>query len=188
MEKTTEIGQRIRKIMENLTLQEFADSIGVSVRALSNYLNGRMPKKSIIKNICDNYGVSSTWLRSGEGPMYASSGDLNFSDTSEIFEGGMCSQPIENTKLQVDNFSDMSEKLRLRQKLEQSLGKILELQERLLALTEQNAELRIRFERLQIDIDRRDQRIRELENENAQLREARKGVSPVFRAATGEAN
>ena len=175
MEKTTEIGQRIRKIMENLTLQEFADSIGVSVRALSNYLNGRMPKKSIIKNICDNYGVSPTWLRSGEGPMYASSGDLNFSDTSEIFEGGMCSQPIENTKLQVDNFSDMSEKLRLRQK-------------RLLALTEQNAELRIRFERLQIDIDRRDQRIRELEKENAQLRESRKGASPVFRAATGEAN
>lgn len=100
----------------------------------------------------------------------------------------MCSQPIENTKLQVDNFSDMSEKLRLRQKLEQSLGKILELQERLLALTEQNAELRIRFERLQIDIDRRDQRIRELEKENAQLRESRKGASPVFRAATGEAN
>ena len=153
MEKTTEIGQRIRKIMENLTLQEFADSIGVSVRALSNYLNGRMPKKSIIKNICDNYGVSATWLRSGEGPMYASSGDLNFSDTSEIFEGGMCSQPIENAKLQVDNFSDMSEKLRL-----------------------------------QIDIDRRDQRIRELEKEDAQLRESRKGVSPVFRAATGEAN
>lgn len=100
----------------------------------------------------------------------------------------MCSQPIENAKLQVDNFSDMSEKLRLRQKLEQSLGKILELQERLLALTEQNAELRIRLERLQIDIDRRDQRIRELEKENAQLRESRKGGSPVFRAATGEAN
>ena len=100
----------------------------------------------------------------------------------------MCSQPIENAKLQVDNFSDMSEKLRLRQKLEQSLGKILELQERLLALTEQNAELRIRLERLQIDIDRRDQRIRELEKENAQLRESRKGASPVFRAATGEAN
>ena len=177
MEKTTEIGQRIRKIMENLTLQEFADSIGVSVRALSNYLNGRMPKKSIIKNICDNYGISATWLRSGEGPMYASGSDPNFSDMSEIFEGGVSSQPIENTSLQADSFSDMSEKLRLRQKLEQSLEKILELQERLLSLTEQNAELRLQLQA-------RDTRIRELEKENAQLREARKGAAALQHDAT----
>ncbi|WP_302580080.1 hypothetical protein, partial [uncultured Desulfovibrio sp.] len=62
--------------------------------------------------------------------------------------------------------SDMSEGLRLRQKLEQSLEKMVELQERLLSLTEQNAELRLQLER-------RDLRIRELEKENAGLREAR---------------
>lgn len=58
---------------------------------------------------------------------------------------------------------------------------MLELQERLLSLTEQNADLRLQLER-------RDLRIRELERENAGLREAQKGASPVFRAATGEAN
>ena len=62
-------------------------------------------------------------------------------------------------------------------------------------LVRENAELcialehaKLEIERKNLLIDRRDQRIRELEKENAQLRESRKGVSPVFRAATGEAN
>lgn len=181
MEQIVDIGQRIRKIMENLTLQEFADSIGVSVRALSNYLNGRTPKKAIIKNICDNYGVSATWLRSGEGPMYAKDSAPDLSDMSEVLEGEGAKHPIENTRSDIEFFSDTSEKLRLRQKLEQSLEKMVELQERLLSLTEQNAELRLQLER-------RDLRIRELEKENAGLREANKGAAAVHDNAEWQAS
>lgn len=65
---------------------------------------------------------------------------------------------------------------------------VVELQQQLLnALREQNQIIQENAD-LRIQLERRDQRIRELEKENAQLRESRKGASPVFRAATGEAN
>ena len=70
MEKNKNFGYRIRTIMENLTLQEFADSINVTVRALSNYIAGRVPRKSVLQKICDRYGVVPRWLLTGEGPMY----------------------------------------------------------------------------------------------------------------------
>ena len=70
MENNKNFGYRIRTIMENLTLQEFADSINVTVRALSNYLAGRVPRKSVLQKICDRYGVVPRWLLTGEGPMY----------------------------------------------------------------------------------------------------------------------
>ena len=57
---------------------------------------------------------------------------------------------------------------------------MLELQERLLSLTEQNADLRLQLER-------RDLRIRELERENAGLREAQKGAASIYRSHTGDA-
>ena len=57
---------------------------------------------------------------------------------------------------------------------------MLELQERLLSLTEQNADLRLQLER-------RDLRIRELEKENAGLREAQKGAARLYCSHTGDA-
>lgn len=57
---------------------------------------------------------------------------------------------------------------------------MLGLQERLLSLTEQNADLRLQLER-------RDQRIRELEKENAELREAQKGPARIYCSHTGDA-
>ena len=101
------------------------------------------------------------------------------SDMSEVLEGEGTRQPIENTGSDIEFFSDTSEKLGLRQKLEQSLEKMVELQERLLSLTEQNADLRLQLKE-------RDLRIRELEKENAGLREERKGAAAVYRAATGD--
>ena len=57
---------------------------------------------------------------------------------------------------------------------------MLELQERLLSLTEQNADLRLQLER-------RDLRIRELEKEIAGLREAQKGAARLYCSHTGDA-
>ena len=111
--------------------------------------------------------------------MYENSNGLNFSDTSEALGREGIRQPIENTRICTENFSDMSEKLRLSQKLEQSLEKMLEFQERIASLVEEKAELQVSLERAMMTIERRDMRIRELEKENAGLREAQKGSAAL---------
>ena len=50
---------------------DFAEKVGVTVRALNNYLAGRMPKAEVRKRICAAYGVSPMWLFQGRGAMYA---------------------------------------------------------------------------------------------------------------------
>ena len=147
---------------------------GIHEQSLIRYEKGtRIPDNDIIRRIAEGEKVSLGWLRSGEGPMYASEeGERATSDMSEVFRGVAKKQPIENIDLEKEETSDMSEKMRLRQKLEQSLEKMLELQERLLSLTEQNAELRLQLQE-------RDMRIHELEKENAGLREAQKGSAAL---------
>ena len=80
-----------------------------------------------------------------------------YSDMSEVEGGETGSQP------------GILEVIGLQQEISAALRKGMELQDRLLAATEQVAELRLQLQA-------RDQRIRELEKENAQLREARKGT------------
>lgn len=175
----------------------------------------RTPDATFLQSVIRNTGICSEWLIMGTGQMYPgmmatgtrqSSCEKNkkasdtpdaldlseytqsiesidsvvnkMSDMSEVLEGEGARQPIENTGSNIEFFSDTSEKLRLRQKLEQSLEKRVELQERLLSLTEQNADLRLQLKE-------RDIRIRELERENAGLREALKGAAAVQREAAG---
>ena len=52
---------------------DFAEKVGVTVRALNNYLAGRMPKAEVRKRICAAYNVSPMWLFQGRGPMHAHS-------------------------------------------------------------------------------------------------------------------
>lgn len=206
---------RLRFLRGKESREKFAKKLGLSPRALVNYENGtRVPKSNLVSQICAHLGININWLLAGEGSMRQFDGQEEFNKNRRHVGGFGASsimQPIESINMRKNETADMSaesclgmpeiekggpclqsvgapEVIGLQQELSVALRKGIELQERLLALTEQNAELRIRFERLQIDIDRRDQRIRELEKENAQLRESRKGVSPVFRAATGEAN
>lgn len=172
---------RLRELRGNESRKAFSLKYGIHEQSLIRYEKGtRIPDNDIIQRIAKGEKVSFDWLYSGEGPMYAKDSTLKFSDMSEVLEGEGARQPIENTGLNIEFFSDTSEKLRLRQKLEQSLEKMVELQERLLSLTEQNADLRLQLKE-------RDLRIRELEKENAGLREERKGAAAVYRAATGDA-
>lgn len=54
----------------NLTQQEFADRIGVKRNTIANYETGRNdPIDSVVSLICREFGVSETWLRTGEGEM-----------------------------------------------------------------------------------------------------------------------
>jgi len=64
---------------------------------------------------------------------------------------------------------------------------VVELQQQLLnALREQNQIIQENAD-LRIQLERRDQRIRELEKENAQLRESQKGAASIYRSHTGDA-
>lgn len=66
--------------------------------------------------------------------------------------------------------------------------KMLDLQERIATLLEDKAALQVALERANMDTERRDQRIRELERENAGLREAQKGAAFICRTAAGGAD
>ena len=78
------------------------------------------------------------------------------------------------------NTSDTSEVLRLQSELALALKGQVELQERLMTSTQENAALRIQLER-------RDSHIRELERENEELRKMRKGSSGFYDQAGRDA-
>ena len=78
------------------------------------------------------------------------------------------------------NTSDTSEVLRLQSELALALKGQVELQERLMTSTQENADLRIQLER-------RDSHIRELERENEELRKMRKGSSGFYDQAGRDA-
>lgn len=96
-------------------------------------------------------------------------------------------QPIENTGVDTTKTYDASQVSELqrqitdlRGRLSIALGKGMDLQERLMASTEQNANLRIQLER-------KDSRIRELERENEELRKMRKRASGYYDQAGQDA-
>lgn len=71
---------------------------------------------------------------------------------------------------------------------------IWEMQRELIRVTQensnlfrQNGDLRVEIERLRMDLERRDMRIRDLEREVAELREARKGPSAYGAGVAGSA-
>lgn len=150
-----------------MTQKEFSESLGITQRAVINYeISGRVPKKKILAAICEQFKICEHWLLTGEGPMHAGEGTNEMADTSAISPPFLYAQPIENIGSQAHKMADMSAISPLYEENRNLYQKNMELQERLLSLTEQNAELRLQLER-------RDLRIRELEKENAGLREAR---------------
>ena len=61
----------VRKAV-GLTQQEFADRLGIKRGAVANYEIGRNdPIDAVISLICREFGVNETWLRTGEGEMFA---------------------------------------------------------------------------------------------------------------------
>lgn len=68
---------------------DFAEKVGVTVRALNNYLAGRMPKAEVRKRICAAYGVSPMWLFQGRGAMFMSE---KMGDTSPVVGQDLCQQ------------------------------------------------------------------------------------------------
>lgn len=60
----------LRKALE-LNQTDFGSRIGVKQGTVAAYESGaRVPLDSVIVSICREFGVSESWLRSGEGEMF----------------------------------------------------------------------------------------------------------------------
>ena len=67
--------KKLRKALD-LTQYEFGKRIGTTQNAIGNYEIGhRNPSSSVINNICKTFNVNETWLRTGEGDMFAETPD-----------------------------------------------------------------------------------------------------------------
>ena len=185
---------RLKKLRGSMSQEEIATSLGRHRNTWARWESGKgEPDLTVLGKIAQKMRISLEWLIMGTGQMHqeatpvstppplCENEDVKASD-SRRNEDEQNNQHIENNKEKTQTLfkiSDTSENLRFRQKLEQSLEKILELQERLLKASEEKAELQVSLERAMMTIERRDMRIHELEKENAGLREAQKGAAAL---------
>ena len=188
-----ELSDRLKEIRKTFSLgqQAFAREIGSSQSTVSAFEKGdRKPDVDMVIHICDIFAINIDWLLLGVGPMRRTQGSSasQTGNTLPALPNESNTQHIENIAFNKNKTGNVLPVLEIQQKLTEALQRGLAAQERIASLLEERAELQVALERTRMDMERRDQRIRELEKENAQLRESRKGASPVFRAATGEAN
>lgn len=166
MSNNGSIGERIRTVRGTKTQAEFAVCLGITQRAIVNYeTGGRIPKGSILRKICEQYGIEEKWLLTGEGPMCQPGGappdfQSKMGDTSPILDSQNLQHAgfVDNNK---EKMGDVSPILRL---TEQNAA----LQRDLLETVRQNGDLRVEVERLRMDVERRDARIVELERQLAE--------------------
>ena len=193
---------RLKKLRGSMSQEEIATSLGIHRNTWARWESGKgEPDLTVLGKIAQKMRISLEWLIMGTGQMHqeatpvstppplCENEDVKASD-SRRNEDEQNNQHIENNKEKTQTLfkiSDTSENLRFRQKLEQSLEKILELQERLLKASEEKAELQVSLERAMMTIERRDMRIHELEKENSQLREAQKGSAALQHEAEWKA-
>lgn len=67
------MNERIKQVRKACGLKqaEFADRIGVKPSTVTSYETGlRVPSDTVIFSICREFGVSETWLRTGDGEMF----------------------------------------------------------------------------------------------------------------------
>ena len=68
------MNERIKKLRKalGLTQQEFADKIGSVQNTITGYETGRRaPSNQVIALLVREFNVNETWLRTGEGEMFA---------------------------------------------------------------------------------------------------------------------
>lgn len=66
--------QRLKELRKalHLTQQDFAFRLGISRNNIATYEIGKSrPGDAVISLICREFGVNETWLRTGEGEMFA---------------------------------------------------------------------------------------------------------------------
>lgn len=80
------INERIGIVLERSgkTKTAFGESLKVSQQYISKLIKTGNPSDLLIEDICEKYGISEEWLRTGRGPMEA---QLNRSETIAHFAG-----------------------------------------------------------------------------------------------------
>lgn len=72
------INDRIRELRKGkgLTMEQFGDVIGLTKATVSRLESGAVSAtEQTVKSICREFGVSETWLRTGEGQMLDDTSD-----------------------------------------------------------------------------------------------------------------
>ena len=167
------LGERIRHIRGKKSQAEFGKIIGISQSSVGVYENeSRLPDSKVLTSICNAFAISPAWLLMGEGEMHQGQKQVSTSADSRPFLQKENFQPIENNHNNIHQNSRQSVSKENTLEATLYMKKTIELQDRLLSVTEQNADLRIQ-------LGERDARIRELTKENKALKEALKGASGV---------
>lgn len=173
--------ERLRIIRGQQGQKEFAKRIGSSQTGVSAYEKGqRKPDYETLIRVAQEFGVTLDWLLLGIGPMYCSGQQEKKMADSRPTEKSSSLQYVDN----IDKKEIISQQNDRQSAVFDYMEKTIKLQERISSLLEEKAELQVALERASMNIERRDQRIRELEKENAGLREERKGAALVCRTAT----
>ncbi len=172
------LADRLRIVRGSMGQTEFAKKIGSSQSGISAYEKGqRKPDYETLIRVSTEFGVTLDWLLLGKGSMHPADQlegamEEKTTDMSVVLKGGNI-QHSDFTERPQNKTADMSVVWDLQQKL-------------LEALQEQNNLLRENAH-LRLQLERRDMRIRDLEREVAELREARKGPSAYGAGVAGSA-
>ncbi len=172
------LGQRIRMVRQGESRASFSRRLGISPASLQRYEGGeRQPDTEFLEHLMADKNLCRDWLLLGKGPMHPAphtegSAVGKMDDMSSILKCERA-QHTDFAAPQKNKTDDMSSVLGLQQKL-------------LEALQEQNNLLRENAH-LRLQLERRDMRIRDLEREVAELREARKGPSAYGAGVAGSA-
>lgn len=177
------LGERIRSIRGKRSREEFSNKYGIHRNTLERWEKGlRVPPESFLLAISAGENVDFGWVKNGDEetelhPLDVSrtGGALKKAKMGDMspFSKQEKRQPTDFIVSEKNNLGDTSP--------------ILDLQQRLLeALQEQNNLLRENAH-LRLQLERRDMRIRDLEREVAELREARKGAAAYGSGVAGSA-
>lgn len=71
MERTSNFTERFNSLMENTTVTQASDFLGIGKATVSSYMSGaRTAKASFLQHIADAYGVDVLWLMGYDVPKY----------------------------------------------------------------------------------------------------------------------
>lgn len=105
------MNERIRELRKILDLNqtEFGTRIGIKQGSVAAYESGaRTPMDTVILSICREFNVNETWLRTGEGEMFA---PMSRSETIAQFAGELMRDEDESFRRQlIEALAQLDEK------------------------------------------------------------------------------
>lgn len=137
--------ERIRMIRGEMGQAEFAAKIGSSQSGISAYEKGqRKPDYTILVRVCQEFAINLEWLLVGTGPMHKDEAPSDGVSPVLHLQEMQHSENIEEKKRKTRDVSPVVESQR---EIMDLFKKNMELQERLMAVMQENADLRVQAER-----------------------------------------